>query len=149
MMLPIHILRVSDISNRFICGIDVVRDAPGIRIAGYARSESITNRANHRPSSTWASLCIYQIDFPVYISARLHALDSEPTVWFHATNRRMLAMHGAHKLEMSAEAARSLSFSFTVSNRNLAGTCRYVSRGKTTGTHDVTASSPAGLPGGF
>lgn len=94
------------ISNRFICGIDVVRDAPGIRIAGYVRSESMANRGNRRPSSTRASLCIYyQVDFPVYISARLHALDSEPT---GATMRfqrgeqgacsSSRAMHGAHKL---------------------------------------------------
>lgn len=71
----------------------------------------MTNRANRRPSSTWASLCIY---LPVYISVRLHALDSEPTgatMRLRATSRRMLVARGARSAqncEMScAEAARS------------------------------------------
>jgi len=102
---------------------DVVRDAPGIRIAGYARSDSTTNRANHCPSSTWASLCIW-IDFSVYISVRLHALDSEPTRWCGSTRRTgacssSLAMHGVHKLRDVSGGCSPRSLSFTVSNRNL------------------------------
>lgn len=73
----------------------------------------MTNRANHRPSSTWASLCIYQIDFPVYISARLHGTrfrtdwrnDAVPRDEQAHAPRRSRCM-GRTNCEMSAEAAR-------------------------------------------
>ena len=59
-------------SNQLICGINVVRDAPGIRMAGYARSETMTNRASHRSISTWVG------QRPIYLPDRLPRLYKRP-----------------------------------------------------------------------
>ncbi|KAL0118583.1 hypothetical protein PUN28_009329 [Cardiocondyla obscurior] len=120
-MLPRCILRVSDISNRFICGIDAARDASGIRSAGLARSESVTNRSDRRPSSTWG--------MPMCPPDRLPRLYKRPfTCTRFRADRRDDAVPrdepgacpsslAAHKLpEMSAEAAATISFPFTVTN---------------------------------